>query len=46
MPYEDFAATLSIPVGSVMPPLARARATLRRSMASESDPVTPLKIVR
>jgi RNA polymerase sigma-70 factor (ECF subfamily) len=46
MRYEEIAEVLSIPVGTVMSRLSRARAKLRRSMASESDPVTPLKIVR
>jgi RNA polymerase sigma-70 factor (ECF subfamily) len=44
--YEEIATILSIPVGTVMSRLSRARAKLRRSMSTESDPVTPLKIVR
>jgi len=46
MRYEEIATILSIPVGTVMSRLSRARAKLRRSMSIESDPVTPLKIVR
>ena len=46
MRYEEIATILSIPVGTVMSRLSRARAKLRRSMSTESDPVTPLKIVR
>jgi RNA polymerase sigma-70 factor (ECF subfamily) len=46
MRYEEIATILSIPVGTVMSRLSRARAKLRRSMSTESDPVAPLKIVR
>lgn len=46
MRYEEIAGILSIPVGTVMSRLSRARAKLRRSMGSESDAVPPLKIVR
>ena len=46
MRYEEIAAVLSIPVGTVMSRLSRARAKLRRSLSSENEPVTSLKIVR
>ncbi|MDQ2917361.1 MAG: sigma-70 family RNA polymerase sigma factor [Pseudomonadota bacterium] len=47
MRYEEIAAVLSIPVGTVMSRLSRARAKLRRALSdSGSDPVAPLKIVR
>jgi RNA polymerase sigma-70 factor (ECF subfamily) len=46
MRYEEIAAVLSIPVGTVMSRLSRARAKLRRSLEGNGSPVAPLKIVR
>jgi RNA polymerase sigma-70 factor (ECF subfamily) len=47
MRYEEIAEVLSIPVGTVMSRLSRARARLRRSVAEPGgDSVTPFRIVR
>jgi len=47
MRYEEIAAVLSIPVGTVMSRLSRARDKLRRAVAeSPGEPSMPLKIVR
>jgi len=47
MRYEEIAAVLSIPVGTVMSRLSRAREKLRRMVNdSPGDALPPLKIVR
>ena len=46
MRYEEIATMLSIPVGTVMSRLSRAREKLRRAMSETPGESTPLKIVR
>ena len=46
MRYEEIAVVLSIPVGTVMSRLSRAREKLRRAVGDGSGESTPLKIVR
>jgi len=44
--YEEIANVLSIPIGTVMSRLSRAREKLRRAMGHEPGDAVPLKIVR
>jgi len=44
--YEEIATVLSIPIGTVMSRLSRAREKLRRAMDYEPGDTVPLKIVR
>ena len=44
--YEEIAAVLSIPIGTVMSRLSRAREKLRRAMDHDPGDTVPLKIVR
>jgi RNA polymerase sigma-70 factor (ECF subfamily) len=44
--YEEIATVLSIPIGTVMSRLSRAREKLRRAMDHEPGDTVPLKIVR
>ncbi|HSV17849.1 MAG TPA: sigma-70 family RNA polymerase sigma factor [Casimicrobiaceae bacterium] len=44
--YEEIASVLSIPIGTVMSRLSRAREKLRRALDHEPSENVPLKIVR